>query len=87
MFAIGSRELDDLYCDEDIPTTSIESALNDPHANEWRSAFDLELKQIEKYKIWTKVSKPAGSHVVGTKWVSKLSGRMITPSTNSERDW
>ena len=64
MFAIGSRELDDLYCDEDIPTTSIESALNDPHANEWRSAFDLELKQIEKYKIWKKV--------VGTKWVLKI---------------
>ena len=69
---LADAELDDLYRDEDIPTTSIESALNDPHANEWRSAFDLELKQIEKYKIWTKVSKPAGSHVVGTKWVFKI---------------
>ena len=47
---LADAELDDLYRDEDIPTTSIESALNGPHANEWRAAIDLELSKLRNIK-------------------------------------
>ena len=61
----------DPYSDYETPVT-IEDALSGPYAQEWRAAIDLELSQIEKYKIWRKVVKPANAHVVGTKWVFKI---------------
>ena len=61
----------DPYSDYETPVT-IEDALSGPYAQEWRAAIDLELSQIEKYKMWRKVVKPANAHVVGTKWVFKI---------------
>ena len=40
----------DPYSDYETPVT-IADALSGPYAQEWRSAIDLELSQIEKYKI------------------------------------
>ena len=64
-------DMTDPYSDDETPMT-LESALSGPYANEWRAAIELELSQIEKYKIWRKVVKPTGAHIVGTKWVFKI---------------
>ena len=76
----------DPYSDYETPVT-IEDALSGPYAQEWRAAIDLELSQIEKYKIWRKVVKPANAHELVRSGYLKLSARKITQSTNSERVW
>lgn len=39
----------------------------------WRKAMNAKMKMIEKNNTWVLVDRPNNQHVVGVKWISKLS--------------
>ena len=44
----------------------MKEAIND---EDWVSAINEEIEQIERKKTWTLVSRPKGKNVIGRKWV------------------
>ena len=55
----------------DEPLTFAE-ALTCPDAEKWRQATLEELAGYQTNGTWTLVSRPAGSKVIGSKWVFKV---------------
>lgn len=71
------READMIYafcCFTDTldDPVSPSEALSRPDAKEWQDAMKSEYNSLIKNQTWVLVDKPAGAHVVGSKWVFKL---------------
>ena len=52
--------------------TTLEEALQSPHAADWQLAMDEEMASLHANNTWTLVEKPAGVNPIPVKWVYKV---------------
>ena len=47
----------------------VETAINGPESNDWKSAIEAELAQIEKLCTWEFIEAPTNANIIPCCWV------------------
>lgn len=60
-----------LVSENDEPQTYSE-ALTNKHKNEWKEAFNSELKSLKENNIWEITTLPINKNIIKTRWIFKI---------------